>query len=326
MGMDRRNLRCKWTIEGRRYSEAQSLLADLAARPPSEVTTDRLVTIAGLCLCDEYHLNQQHEVAKRWADVVRGAVDHYSKAKGGSSFKTDMLSTQVTSLKLELWLAKDTKTKLENALATAQTEATNLNHKYQELQADAVKLETANVELLERLKADKIEAELQATTLKQQINQTREEIKDGKVHLEEVLTSNEKAEIENQRLQSEVDLRDEKLEQLCVDNDLLRSNKEKSSSEQASLTGQVRRLEISLSTVLAEKQDLAAKLDAKIHDLKQSETDVKRGQIAISGCEAQIATLLKRNEELEQNIASCSLHSYGIRINTLKKKLRRSSK
>ncbi|KAK5655697.1 hypothetical protein OQA88_5630 [Cercophora sp. LCS_1] len=60
---------------------ALALVASMATRPPPNVTTADLRSLAKYCLCRDWHANQQDRIVREWQHVLKQAVDRYNATR-----------------------------------------------------------------------------------------------------------------------------------------------------------------------------------------------------------------------------------------------------
>jgi chromosome segregation ATPase len=85
--------RCRWNISGHGVAQAYQILRNLASIAPDEVRSSDLTTLAGLCLCRDFHSRQVSDVVRRWenlvASVARDFADSSTIVADSSSIVAD---------------------------------------------------------------------------------------------------------------------------------------------------------------------------------------------------------------------------------------------
>lgn len=160
-----RGTRCGWTHRDSSATAILSQLAQLAARPPTQVTSEDLETLAKLCLCSDWHYSQWVTVSQRWDTIVAKAKQQHEQAVAlqAATQKTERLLHERKQCFEMLGVKKETETAdLLGALAAyhlsngiAQRESAIANTQLQEklsaaqndLTSVQARLQTAETEL-----------------------------------------------------------------------------------------------------------------------------------------------------------------------------------
>jgi hypothetical protein len=183
------NARCRLTKTNQNPEvvEIYNLLASMAGKPPTEVTTENLRRLAMLCLCKEYHSHQKDDTVTRWKSVVKRAAKQYSNNTKKSDTGSDDIVSKLVQQRKEclrlLGKTEDSATDLESLIGA------ELNTRYilevstaKELLAMKEEREAAkalNEELRNKLAATqkelKVASELQFQLLDIRIQEARNE-------------------------------------------------------------------------------------------------------------------------------------------------------
>ncbi|KAJ2900485.1 hypothetical protein MKZ38_002439 [Zalerion maritima] len=193
-------VRCRWTKDGGDPDvvEINRILASMAAKPPSDITTTEVRRLAGLCLCTDFHISQQEETVQIWQRVVRHAADIHRSITTNNADTTKELTEKVEHLTSAKQAAELSNERLRDKLAGAKEEEIRFQSQFQtskkqarqQLKQDNTRISEMELELSNarstlrsvegqnkalQLHADKLADKLSSTTDKKKDDSSRRE-------------------------------------------------------------------------------------------------------------------------------------------------------
>lgn len=318
-----RNARCRWTIEDPERSAIYARLDGMALSSPDTVTDGMLLSLAGLCLCREYHSDQAYEVVERWHTVIERAAQHHRNLM---TTTTDRVEMDQARIKLESTHSHLQQTREENAKLRKSLASALRQNEVSRSSEQALKQQVA------RMQADlnHLESELQmgkdAKKTAEQLRSTLDlSIKKHAGDMAEATTVQSRLKDKNTAILAELttakDNRDRcqtELNAVLKDNETTCAENMKLEEKQKSLVERLGCLELEANAASSESRRLAAELQGASQSEQESRAKIEDELRRSSALSDRVNGLQARIRDLEESVASCWWHAIRARFNRRK--------